>query len=226
VTPTDSARSDSAASPHADPAAPSTSAPSTSVFPSSADEAVLLPVADDETAPDGLAAELAKAAPRRWHNRATLPLVGLVLVAGGFLGGALTERQTGTSQQTAGRNFPAGGFAAGGGTNGGGFGQRSGATGGNAPGGADGAGAPGTTGGATGAGAAGATTGTVKLVQGSTIYVETADGTVVTVKTGKGTSVRTSASAKLSDIKAGAKITVQGTAAGEDTVSATAVTKQ
>jgi hypothetical protein len=194
------------------------------------DETVVLPVADDELPEDGLAAELAKAAPRRWHNRATLPLAALVLVAGGFLGGALTQKNVGTSQPTTGRNFPAGGFAAGGG----GFGQRGGV--GNQGAGNQGAGTQGAgTQGAADQGAAnqggastagGGTTGTVKLVDGSTLYVETADGTVITVKTGKQTSVRTSKVAKLGDLKAGAKVTVQGTTAGEDTVSATAVTAQ
>ncbi|MFG1603649.1 hypothetical protein [Actinoplanes sp. NPDC049265] len=187
---------------------------------SSADETVVLPVADDDVPPDGLAAELAQAAPRRWHNRATLPLAALVLVAGGFLGGALVQKNFGAAQPAAGRNFPAGGFAAGGG-----FGQRSGA--GNQGAGNPGAGNPGAgnQGAADpGATAGGATTGTVKLVDGSTIYVETADGTTITVKTGKDTSVRTSKAAKLSDVKAGAKVTVQGTTAGEDTVTATAVT--
>lgn len=199
----------------------------------------MLPVADDP--PDGLAAELAKAAPRRWHNRATLPLAALVLVVGGFLGGALVQKSFGTPQQTAGRAFPAGGFAAGGGPNGGGFGQRNGAgtqggaqngaQGGNAQGGGNGPAQSGSNGaaqGATGAaaGGSGGTSGTVKLVDGSTIYVETADGTVITVKTGKQTSVRTSKPAKLGDLKAGAKVTVQGTAAGEDTVTATSVTAQ
>lgn len=179
-------------------------------------DTVTIPVDDDQPPQDGLAAELAQAAPRRWRNRATIPLIALALVAGGFLGGVLTEQKTGSGQRATGGfpgggNLPAGGFPAGG------YGQRgAGGTGGNPQSGA-----------ATTAPAAGsATTGTVKLVQGATIYVETADGTVITVKTGKDTSVRTSAPAKLSDIKAGAKVSVQGTAAGEDAVTATTVTTQ
>lgn len=191
--------------------------PYASPTPSSpADETVILPVVDDEEPQDGLAVELAKAAPRRWFTKATLPLAAAVLVTGAFLGGVLTERQTGSGQQAAG-NFPAAGGFPSGFPGGGGFGQ----SGGGAPtGGGTSTTAPATTSGSA------ATTGTVKLVDGSTIYVETADGTVITVKTGKDTSVRTSKTAKLSDIKAGAKVTVQGTTAGDDTVTATAVTKQ
>ena len=195
-------------------AAPSSSSSTDS---SSADETVILQITDDEVPQDGLAVELAKAAPRRWFSKATLPLAAAVLVAGAFLGGVLTERNTGSGQQAAG-NLPAGGFPTGGFPGGGGLGQPGGA-------GAPAGGGAATTAPATAGGTA-ATTGKVKLVQGSTIYVETADGTVITVKTGKDTSVRTSKTAKLSDIKAGAEVTVQGTTAGDDTVTATAVTKQ
>ncbi|MEV6635629.1 hypothetical protein AB0M54_33255 [Actinoplanes sp. NPDC051470] len=190
----------------------------------SPEDTVTIPVADDEPPQDGLAAELAQAAPRRWRNRATIPLIALALVAGGFLGGVLTEQKTGSGQRATagfpgGANFPAGGFAAGG------YGQRGAGGTGTPQGGIPQGGTP--QGGAATAPAAGrATTGTVKLVQGATIYVETADGTVITVKTGTDTSVRTSAPAKLSDIKAGAKVSVQGAAAGEDAVTATTVTTQ
>jgi Domain of unknown function (DUF5666) len=44
-----------------------------------------------------LPAALAKAAPRRWTNRATPVLFGLLLLAGGFLGGVAVQRQWGAT---------------------------------------------------------------------------------------------------------------------------------
>lgn len=74
-------------------------------------------------------------------------------------------------------------------------------------------------------GAAGApTTGKVKLIDGTTIYVETADGRVITVKTTETTAVQTAAKAQLKDLQVGTQVSVQGTPAGTDTVTAATVT--
>jgi hypothetical protein len=64
----------------------------------------------------------------------------------------------------------------------------------------------------------------VKLVDGTTVYVQTSDGNVVTVRTDGGTTVSTTAKGKLSDVRAGQPITVQGAAGPDGTVTATAVT--
>jgi Cu/Ag efflux protein CusF len=184
---------------------------------------------------DGLAEELAHAAPKRWWNRGTVVLAGLVLLAGGFVGGLQVQKNWGTTS-TASR-FPAGGFGAGagagagagrygGGTGrggagaygGGGFGQGTGGTG-------QGTGATGQTG-AAAATAPAATTGTVKLVDGATIYVQTSDGNVVTVNTNGKTSVAAASKAALSSIKAGQKVTVEGATGSDGAVTATSVTAQ
>ena len=154
--------------------------------PSPDDTAVLPAVPAGPQSPgrpdDGLAGELARAAPRRWWNRGTLVLGAAGLLLGGFLGGLQVQKHYGTDATTA----PAG--RAGAGARAGGF--PAGAFGGGA---APSAAAP---------APAGPTTGKVKLVDGTTIYVETADGEVVTVRTGDGTTVRTATKGKLKDVRA------------------------
>ena len=88
-----------------------------------------LPEADpaDERA-DGLAEELAHAAPKRWWNRGTVVLAGLVLLAGGFVGGLQAQKHWGTASTPSG--FPAGGFGGGAGGFGGGAGGFGGGAGG------------------------------------------------------------------------------------------------
>jgi hypothetical protein len=167
-------------------------------------------VDDVEDRDDGLAAELAKAAPRRWWNRGTLVLGALALLLGGFLGGVQVQKSYGATA-TAGSNRPAGFTGQNRGTGG-----YPGFAGGQAPGGA----AP------TASAAAAGTAGTVKLVDGNTIYVQTADGTVVTVKTNGKTTVRTASKGALKDVKAGQTVTVTGGADADGTVTATAVTAE
>jgi hypothetical protein len=179
------------------------------VTPSIDDTAVLTTVgtepAEQAGRDDGLAAELARAAPRRWWNRGTLVLVAFALLLGGFLGGLQVQKNLGT-EATASSARPGAGT---GGARPGGYGGTGGFPGGAAP---------------TAAAAAGPTTGTVKLVDGTTIYVETADGTVVTVRTGGDTAVRTARKGKLKDVKAGDTVSVQGAADADGTVTATTVT--
>ncbi|WP_433385470.1 hypothetical protein ACQPZX_28635 [Actinoplanes sp. CA-142083] len=168
---------------------------------------------------DGLAQELAKAAPKKWWNKATVVLGAVVLLVGGFVGGLQAQKQWGTSS-TGGGNRAASGFP-GAGT--GRYGGGSGAYG--FPGGLPGGGtSTGQQGGATTAAAG--TTGTVKLVDGTTIYVQTPDGNVVTVKTDGKTKVATAKTGKVADVKAGQSITVQGATGSDGTVTATSVTAQ
>ncbi len=165
----------------------------------------------DDGREDGLASELAKAAPRRWWNKGTLVLGAIALLVGGFAGGLQAQKQWGTADTATGANRAAG---FGGGQNRAGYGAAGGVPnfGGQAP------------DGATASAAAAATTGKVKLVNGTTIYVETADGSVVTVKTDGKTAVSTAQTGKLSDVKAGQSVTVQGSSATDGTVTATSVT--
>jgi hypothetical protein len=174
----------------------------------------MVPPDEDETdRDDGLATELAKAAPRTWWNRGTLVLGALALLLGGFLGGVQVQKNWGATAATA-SNGRAGVNGQNRGTGAGGYfpgfanggGQRAGAT-------------P-----TASAAAAAGTTGTVQLVDGDTIYLKTADGTVVTVKTSGKTAVRTSAKGTLKDVRSGDTITVQGTPDAAGNVAATTVT--
>jgi hypothetical protein len=179
---------------------------------------------------DGLAEELAHAAPKRWWNRGTVVLAGLVLLAGGFVGGVQVQKNWGTQSNATG-GFPGGfnGAAGGAGRYGGGTGG-TGRGGAGAYGNAGGFGA--TQGGQGQSGAAAAssgtassgTTGTVKLVDGTTIYVQTPDGNLVTVNTTGKTTVSAASSSTLKSIKAGQSITVQGPTGSDGSVAATSVT--
>jgi len=176
------------------------------------DETAVIPgLADDTTVrEDGLADELAAAAPRRWWNRGTLVLGVVALLLAGFLGGIQVQKHYGTTNATAGAGPGTGRFAGGqGGYPGSGFG---------------GAGRGGTS--AAPAAPAAGTTGTVKLVDGTTLYVQTADGTVVTVRTSGKTAVQAAAKSTLKALKAGDAVTVAGAADAEGTVTATSVTAQ
>src|SRR5207248_10869555 len=104
-------------------------------------------VADDDPFGDDLTEQLAARAPRRLANRATVVLAGLVLVIGGFVAGAQVEKNFGRMPSATPTALPtgAGRFAGG-------------------AGGAGGGAAPSPTGG-------GATTGTVKFVDGTTVYI-------------------------------------------------------
>jgi hypothetical protein len=174
---------------------------------------------------DGLAEELAHAAPKRWWNRGTVVLAGLVLLAGGFVGGVQVQKNWG-STQSRGSGFPAGGFAAGAAN--GGAGRYGGGTGRGGAG-AYGGGAFQPGGGAspqggTATAASSGTTGTVKLVDGSTIYVQTPDGNLVTVNTNGKTTVSAASTSTLKSVKAGQKVTVQGATGSDGSVTATSVT--
>jgi hypothetical protein len=153
------------------------------------------------TISDEQVGELATPAPdagrSRWRR---LPSTGwvlgcLVLAATGFAGGVLEAKHTGATSATT-----------------------AGATGAR-------------TGGAAAPGAAGAapgtapTIGTVKLVDGSTIYLTTLNGSVVKVTTSGTTKLNVSATGKASDLKAGATITVAGTTDASGNITATAVTQ-
>lgn len=164
----------------------------------------------DEPIDDDLDQRLAAAAPRRLANRATYALLALVIAVAGFVGGAQVQKQYGTPA-AASTGSPGGANAA----------QYPGA--GQFPGGAGRAsGAPGGGTGQQGAGRGNAITGTVKLVDGNTVYIETPDGQTITVKTTGQTTVL--APGELSDLTAGATVSVQGQST-DGTVTATTVTR-
>ncbi|MEU4561243.1 hypothetical protein AB0F72_22900 [Actinoplanes sp. NPDC023936] len=174
------------------------------------DETAVIPALPSPEEHEGLSQELAAAAPKRWWNRGTVGLGVAALLMGGFLGGVQAQKQWGTETAAA------SGFPGGGARGSGGF-----------PGGLSASGAP-------GAGfdqaasqeAASGTTGKVKLVNGKTIYIETEDGSTVTVKTDGDTTVATAKKGKLSDVKAGDSVTVEGETGTDGSVTATSVTKK
>jgi hypothetical protein len=150
----------------------------------------------DEPFADDLAEQLAARAPRRLANRATLALAGLLLAVGGFLAGAQVEKHFGhVGTGTAASGFPTA--------------FPSGFRGG---------------GGGTGGGAAGAsTTGTVKLVDGTTVYITTPNGDVITVRTNGSTTITLPGSVK--DLPVGSTVTVTGPASSDGTITAARIAK-
>ena len=97
--------------------------------------------------------------------------------------------------------------------------------GGARAGGAGGVGSGGGLGSFGGGSAGGATTGTVKLVDGNTIYVAQADGSIVKVTTtASGTTVTKTVASSVSAIQPGETVVVQGATGSDGTVAATRVT--
>jgi hypothetical protein len=131
----------------------------------------------------------------------------------GFLGGVLVQKNFGSSSSGAATNTGRTGFA--GGNFPGGF-NRGGA----------GTGGAGTGGTGTGSRTGGATqTGTIVLVDGTTIYVKLASGDTVTVKTSGDTKVSLASTAKVGSLKKGQQVTFAGsTDSSTGTVTATSVT--
>lgn len=166
----------------------------------------------DAAAPmDDLVAGLARAKRGPWLTRSTGILLALVLTCGGFLAGVQVQQHFGTASGTAAGtatgNRPAGGYR-------GNFGGGQGGY--NLPGGFPGGqqGAP---------QAAAPITGKIKLVDGTTVYIETTDGRVLTIKTGENTTVQSTEKITLNDLPAGTEITVQGTTQ-DTTITATSIT--
>jgi hypothetical protein len=146
-----------------------------------------------------LNAEMRRAA--KPFSRTTLVLAGLVVLAIAFGGGAWTHAAFGSSSSAT-PTRPAGGTQ--GGTQAG-TGQQQG--------------------GFRGAGGRG-TAGTVDRVDGTTVYVKTAQGDDVKVSTSDSTTVGVTQQGKLSDLKPGSTVVVQGQAGDDGTVAAQAITQQ
>ena len=158
---------------------------------------------------DDLSERLDAVAPRRWTSRTTLALSGLVLLIGGFVGGAQVQKHWGTAANAS-SNRPGVVLPSGNPFAGGNFGGRGGA-GGN---------------GGNATSAAAGTTGTVKLVDGTTVYLTTPDGQTVIVKTTPSTTVNVNQPGALKDLTPGATVTIQGQTASDGSVNATSITKK
>ncbi|MEV6441946.1 hypothetical protein [Amycolatopsis sp. NPDC051716] len=163
-----------------------------------AEQIVASPAVDGD-----LNAEMRRAA--KPFSRTTLVLAGLVAFAIAFGGGAWTHAAFGSATP-----------ARPGGTAGGGQARAQGGTG-----------QPGGTG-QQGGGFRGGrgTTGTVDHVDGTTVYVKTAQGADVKVSTSDSTTVGVTQQGKLADLKPGATVVVQGQAGSDGTVTAQAITQQ
>ncbi|MEU9192233.1 DUF5666 domain-containing protein [Streptomyces hundungensis] len=141
----------------------------------------------------------------------TLLLSGGLIAGLAFAGGALVEKGQNESS-TAGQRTPTATASRGGA---GASGQRQGFGAGS-----DGRGRTGGTGAAA---AGGLTIGTVKLVDGSTLYVTDAQGNVVKVTTAGNTQVTEARSGKVSDLQPGQTVTVRGSQNSSGDVAATTV---
>ncbi|MGK4582234.1 hypothetical protein [Kitasatospora sp. HPMI-4] len=160
------------------------------------------------TAPDtrDISAELA-APPRRKLPWLTLALAGAAIAVFSFAGGVWYEQgngKSGTTQQ-AGQRGPGFGGGGQGGYGQGGGGRRAGGQG--------------------GPGGAGFTRGTVKSVDGSTVYLTDASGNTVKVTTGDSTKVQLSKEGKVSDLQPGQSVTVMGTPDSSGGYAATQLTE-
>ncbi|MCT9933275.1 hypothetical protein N5079_23980 [Planotetraspora sp. A-T 1434] len=167
---------------------------------------------------DDLQAELAARPGGGGPSKVTLALgAGVVLVVG-LLAGIQAQKAWGTAAASATPTAVRTGGFGGGGVGGGGFGR-----GGFGRGGFGGGGFGGSARGSGGT-AGNVTFGTVKLVDGDKIYVQTADGVVV-VRTSGDTKIQVSRQGKVKDLKAGAVVVVSGPLDSEGMVNATSVSE-
>lgn len=190
--------------------------------------------AADDGPPSTGAEPLSRRPRRKLVTPVTAGLSAVILVAAGFAGGVVVQKNRDSGAAVA--ASPGGAAAARGGASGA-PGMPSGAPG--MPSGAPGmpSGFPGmpgasTSGGATqgagaegGAAASGGTTvGEVANVKGSTIYVTTSDGTTVRVVAADGGTVQRTSKTSMSSVHPGDSVVVSGTTKSDGTVSATSVT--
>ncbi|MGV9298949.1 DUF5666 domain-containing protein [Amycolatopsis sp. NPDC003676] len=146
-----------------------------------------------------LTAELKQVA--RPFGKPTLVLAGLLVLALAFAGGAWTHAAFGPSSGSSSARTAAGpGTGSGSGQQGTGFGGRA-------------------------AGGRG-TVGTVEKVDGSTVTLKTVQGSEVTVSTSDSTTVGVTQPGKLSDLKPGQTVTVQGRTGSDGSVAAQAIVAQ
>jgi hypothetical protein len=158
-----------------------------------------------ETSPfDGdLSTELAARPPRRVRPGPTLYLGAGVLLVGGFLGGVQAQKHWGpqpASSSSANALQQAIASRFGGSGTGGQNGTQQGRS-----------------------GTGNITLGTVKLVDGKTIYLQTSTGGVVQVTTDDSTKIQVAKEGNLKDLAAGSTVIVQGVPGANGTVKATSV---
>ena len=154
--------------------------------------------------------------PRAKLPSLTLVLAAIVVASAGFLGGAMVGKHYGSSGSgnlAAFRGLAARASA-----------SASGGTGGTGSG----------TGSSTGSGFAGrgglfgggnATVGTIKLIDGRTVYVQTTAGDIVQVATSAGTKVTVSSTVPVKDLQPGETVIVQGSKNSSGAIAATSISQ-
>jgi hypothetical protein len=152
--------------------------------------------------------------PRAKLPSLTLVLAAIVVASAGFLGGALVGKHYGSSSSgnlaaafsrlagaRAGATASAGSGSSGSGS-GSGFGGRSGLFGGG-----------------------NATIGTIKLIDGGTVYVQTTAGDIVQVATSAGTKVTVSSTVPVKDLQPGETVIVEGSKNSSGAIAATSISQ-
>jgi hypothetical protein len=151
--------------------------------------------------------------PRAKLPSMTLILAAIVVLGAGFLGGALVGKHYGSSGS--------GSLAAE-------FGRlaatRAGASASASPGASGGTGS-GFAGRSGAFGAGNATVGTIKLIDGATVYVQTTAGDIVQVATSGGTKVTVSNTVPVKDLQPGETVIVEGTKNSSGAISATSISQ-
>jgi hypothetical protein len=170
---------------------------------------------------DGLTAVLSRR-PRAKLPSLTVVLVVVAVASAGFIGGIMVGKHYGSSS-SGGPASRFGAFAAAGASPsaGTGSGTRTGFGGAGAGAGAGFGGAGGAGGGAGG----NATVGTIKLVDGSTVYVQTSAGAIIQVSTSAGTKVTVSSTVPVKDLQPGETVIVNGSKNSSGGVTATSISQ-
>ena len=150
--------------------------------------------------------------PRAKLPSMTLILAAIVVLGAGFLGGALVGKHYGSSGSG---NLAAAfrGLAA----------ARATASASPGASGGTGSGFAGRGGGAFGGG--NATVGTIKLIDGATVYVQTTAGDIVQVATSAGTKVTVSNTVPVKDLQPGETVIVEGSKNSSGAISATSISQ-
>ena len=163
---------------------------------------------------DGLTAVLNRR-PRAKLPSLTVILVVVVVASAGFIGGIVVGKHYGSSGSGS-LTSRFGAYAAAGAnaSASSGTGSRTGLSG-----------AGGGFGGAGGFAGGNATVGTIKLIDGSTVYVQTSAGDIVQVSTSAGTKVTASSTVPVKDLQPGEAVIVEGSKNSSGGVSATSISQ-
>jgi hypothetical protein len=146
--------------------------------------------------------------PRAKLPSLTLVLAAVLVASAGFLGGALVGKHYGNSGSS---NLAAE------------FSRLAGARASASPGSSSRSGFPGGGGGLFGAG--NATIGTIKLIDGSTVYVQTTAGDIVQVATSATTRVTQSSTVPVKDLQPGETVIVEGSKNSSGGIAATSISQ-